>query len=171
MLEQATQAGIRSSDLIPSSARGRIVGDPLDGLNADSGAGSALLQGWRVLLMLALTQSKERGELQRNFRQLLMRFSLVTIVMCIAGSAAFAGDSNLARNMGVKKWIFGEVRLQPLNPCRISKRGWRTRALLLYDAHESQRRRVNLSGLDVKSGKRRPPAFDMQAAVRSLRSL
>ena len=95
-----------------------------------------------------------------------MRFSLVTIVMCIASSAAFAGDSNLARNMGVK-WIFGEEAAAAQS---VPDHMWlEDGALLLYDAHEPEATR-QFERLDVKSGKRRR-AFDMQAAVRSLRSL
>ena len=65
MLEQATQAGI--AVVIASRVpRGRIVGDPLDGLNAILARDLPSYKA-RVLLMLALTQSKERGELQRIF--------------------------------------------------------------------------------------------------------
>ena len=65
VVEQATQAGI--TVVIASRVpRGRIVGDPLDGLNAVLARDLPSYKA-RVLLMLALTRSKERGEIQRIF--------------------------------------------------------------------------------------------------------
>lgn len=65
MIEQATRAGI--TVVIASRVpRGRIVGDPLDGLHAVLARDLPSYKA-RVLLMLALTRSKERGEVQRIF--------------------------------------------------------------------------------------------------------
>src|ERR1700683_1372962 len=96
-----------------------------------------------------------------------MRFSVVmTIVMCIAGSAVFAGDGNLTRSMSVK-WIFSEEAAAAQS---VPEHAWLADGdLLLYDPHQPEATR-QFERFDVKSGKRRR-AFDMQAAVHSLRSL